>query len=381
LVGDCLKHFALEKIAPAPTSAKQSSLRSMQTGIDSLMTKLRINRRLALIGLGGLVTIPIIKGCGGGGGGDSGGGSSGLGSSSSAAGSIWYKQDRDLMMVPNGGTGTPTKVASILPDDGIVSSYFPSISRRSTRYAQVGFHGPDSNATMIRIFDHATHQLYGFVDMWGLCSPTMSPSGRYIGMDRSPNIVDEKEFAGFAIVDIADINNVSSLRETMPGGDDYLLGFDWLDNDRFIYMNRNGNIFTGAAGTPSSSDQALGQLDQLGRRAGGFSVHPDGKTMLVTLSSPQSASQADIYLYNVTGGPPIARMTSMDACHGPQWSPDGNYFMFTFGSPGQPCSGCASGCTQFLASLGGRELKFEDAQQFDALKVNCVASNTWSSVA
>jgi hypothetical protein len=348
----------------------------------------RWTRRSALIGVGSLAAIPIIKGCGGGsdsgsgsGSSDSGRGGGGLGSGSTA-GSIWYKQDRDLMKVPNGGTGTPTKVASILPDDGIVSSYYPSISRRSTRYAQVGFHGPDGNATMIRIFDHATHQPYGFVDMRGLCTPALSPSGRYIGMDRSPDIVNVNDFAGFTIVDVADINNVTSLREAMPGGDDYLLGFDWLDGDRFIYMTRNGMIFTGAAGTPSSADQTLGQLDALGRRAGGFAVHPDGKTMLVILSAPRDVLQSDIYLYSVTGGAPIARMTSMDACHTPQWSPDGSYFMFTFGSSGAPfCSGCASGCTQFLAPVSGRELKFGDAQQFDAFKVNCVLGNYWSSVA
>lgn len=340
----------------------------------------RWTRRSALIGFGSLAAIPIIKGCGGGGSGDTGGGG-GVGSGSTA-GSIWFKEDLNLMKVPNGGTGTPVKVASILPDDGTVSNYFPSISRRSTRYIQAGFHGPDSNATMIRIFDHATHQAYGFVDMQGLCSPIMSPSGRYIGMDRSPDIVDVNDFAGLAIVDIADINNVVSLREAMPGGDDYLVGFDWLDNDRFIYVNRNGRIFTGAAGTPSSADQTLGQVDPQGRKVGGVAVHPDGKTMLVILSSPQDVLQSDLYLYNVVGGPPIARMTSMDACRSPQWSPDGSYFMFTFGSGGAPgCSGCASGCTQFLAPVSGRELKFGDAQQFDALKVNCTLTNYWSSVA
>jgi hypothetical protein len=355
--------------------------------------KLSITRRSALIGFGALASVPIVKGCGGsreGGSSDIGGGG-GAGAPSSIAGSIWYAlessftSDRSLMKVPNGGAGTPTKVASILRGDGIVDTYYPFISRKSTRYIQSGLHGQDSSATMIRIFDHATHQPYGFVDMRGFCAPRfMSPSGRYIGMIRSPDVVNNTRFSGFAIVDVNDINNVTSLRDEMPEGGEFVVGFDWLDDDRFIYINRDGVIFSGAAGTPGSADQRLGQLDLQGRRPGRFVVHPNGTTMLVVLGTQPSSSgrfDYDIYLYSVSGGTPIARMTSMDVCGEPAWSPDGSYFMFTFGFAGYSAPlGGQGGCSQFLASVSARELQFADGQRLDAAKVNCAQQNFWSSI-
>ena len=352
-----------------------------------------MTRRSALVGLGTVAALTVFKGCGGGGGGGSyggggnGGGSNGGGGSigGALAGSIWYEDNRKLIMVPGGGTGTPAAVSDIRGADGVVSSYYPRISRKSPRYLQFGLHGAGSGTgTKLWVYDHATHRPYGFVDMEGYTvTAAMSPSGRYIGMRRSPESVyatGSTTVAGLTIVDIADIDNVRSLRSEMPGGGDAVSGYAWLDDDRFIYIKENRTIFTGMAGTDSSTDKMTGQFDQQGISLGGFDVHPDGKTMLVTVGSSSDGS-VDIYLYTVDGQP-IGRMTNTGNANSPRWSPDGSFFMYRYGTGADGCApiGQCIGCVVFHAPASARNLAYGDGQQFDGLKVLCTKENFWSSI-
>ena len=114
-----------------------------------------MTRRSAVVGLGTVATLTAFKGCGGGGGSDGGGS---FGSGSALTGSIWYESDGKVIKVPGGGTGTPAAVTNLRPPDGVVSSYFPRISRKSPRYLQQGLHGAGSSTgTTLWVCDHATN--------------------------------------------------------------------------------------------------------------------------------------------------------------------------------------------------------------------------------
>jgi hypothetical protein len=353
----------------------------------------KISRRTAILGLGSAAALAALKGCGGGGGGGSSspspGGGGGDGNTSSMAGSIWYSDidGKKLVKVGNGGLGTPTPVADIRPGDGRVSTFYPRISRKSPRYLQLGSYGVVENTRMLmQVYDHANHQPYCFVDVAGWSSfAYVSPSGNYIGMRLSPELVndnfdpDATSIAGLLIVDISNPNTPRVVRDEYLNDGSAMMQFAWLDGDRFLYLNKNRIIVTGSAATGSASDQIVGPLDTQGLVSREFDVHPDGAKMLVTLAAKDGESY-DVYLYDTTGKP-IDRMTSTVKGYSPVWSPDGNHFMFKWGSSIGTDFPRASTCTGFYASASARNLGYADATQYDIFKVSCLNELYWSSIA
>ncbi len=349
----------------------------------------RITRRNALIGFGALASAPLFKGCGGGGsdtavGSDVGGGNPSV--PSSAPGSIWYA-DRNgkLVKVSNGGLGTPEAVADIRAADGRVSTFYPRVSRKGPRYLQLGNYGTGSSVgTLLQVYDHADHKAYGFVDVTGYVSYAfVSPSGNYIGMRRSPEFLndsftaDATSIAGLMIIDISNPNTPRVVRGDYLSGGAAMMQFVWLDGDRFLYVDKNRNIVTGAADSSASSDQSVGKLDTQSLVSREFDVHPDGKSMLVALFSADGQS-SDVYLYDMTGQR-VAQVTSTEKGYAPVWSPDGSQFMFKWGS--SEGSQLGASCTGFYASSSARGLAYANANQFDVLKVNCLRELFWSSIA
>ncbi len=353
-----------------------------------------MTRRSLTIGLGTLAAAgPIITACGGGGDNnavesDPSPGSDG--SESGLSGSFWYEDKGDLIKVGSGGAGTPTAVATILGASGGVSTWFPRISRQSSRYLQLGHTGATTNVTTaLQCFDHASHNPYCFVDMAGFASDVLvSPSGRFISALRSPELLKTIDYAGpnsevgLVIVDIADVNNIRAVREAYLSGPEAVHSFCWLDGDRFVYVAYDHSIVTGLASAGPQQDRTMGRIDVRGQGFGGFDLHPDGSTMLVKLI--QSDSSSDIYLYSSTGEW-LDRMTAVDQAYAPQWSPDGRHFAFKWGSSSGclpvTCSGSGgSTCTGFFSASTSRNLEYSQATQFDGLKVPCRKETYWSAI-
>jgi Tol biopolymer transport system component len=308
------------------------------------------------------------------------------------SGSIWYEKDGKIVKVSNGGQATPAPVADVRLPDNRISSYFPRISRKSPRYLQLGNYVVTSSqeGSLLQVYDHASNQPYCFVNVSGFTSLAyVSPSGNYLGMRRSPEVQNDRfgsdanSIAGLTIVDISNPNDIRAVRTEYLRDGDAVVHFAWLEGDRFLYIDKRGTIVTGSAGTDSTSDRVVGPLDARGMVGREFDVHPDGATMLIRMLSADGSY--DIYLYG-TNGQALARMTSTGQSYAPLWSPDGNHFMFKWGSSAgcAPVGGCAGGgttCSGFYAPASARSLGYSDAAQFDVLKVNCLNELYWSSIA
>jgi hypothetical protein len=359
-----------------------------------------ITRRSLTIGLGALAAAgTTLLACGGGGGGngaspDSGGAgnppSGGGGSGSGLSGSFWYQDNGDLIKVGSGGAATPVAVGKILGPRNGVSSWFPRISRNSSRYLQLGQIGATTDSsTAVQCFDHASHTAYCDFELNGFSSDVfVSPSGNFVSALRSPELVKTIAYAGpnsivgLTIIDISDANNLRAVREAYLNGPKAVVLFNWLDGDRFIYIAYDRTIVTGSASAGAQQDQVLGRFDDQGKGLGGLDVHPDGSTMLVKLNGSNDTS--DIYLYT-TSGTPIDRMTAVDLAYAPMWSPDGRHFSFKRGSPlgcsPATCTGTSgSTCTGFYAPSSARSVTSSQASQFDGLKVPCRKEAYWSAI-
>jgi hypothetical protein len=355
----------------------------------------KITRRSALIGFGALASVPAVKGCGGGGDGSSSDNRVSTNppstpSASALPGSIWYVDsiNRRLLKVNNGGLGEPVAVRDSRGPDARVDSWSPRISRRSPRYILFGLYGATSDTrTVVQIYDHATNQPYCYVDAEGYSdSSLVSPSGNFVGMRRSPELVNDSmrpnatSIAGLTIVDISNPNDIRAVRSDYLSGRDAVAQFRWLDDDRFLYVTKDLRIVTGAADSPPSSDRVIGSLNLQGLGGGGgIDLHPDGTTMLLQLVTAGDEN-GDIYLYKVTGEP-IDRVTSSGQGKDATWSPDGSSFMFKYGGQGCTFPINCSACTSFYAPAAVRNLAYGDAKQFDQGKVPCTQTLYWSAIA
>jgi hypothetical protein len=349
-----------------------------------------VNRRSVVLGLGALTALTAFKGCSGGGSGSSDGG--GGGASSGLTGSFWYQatnnNDNFIIKVPGGGTGTPVAVGKALNNAPLARL---QISRNSPRYLQSLYYSLDENV-LLQAYDHGSNQPYCYMTVPGYVGgANVSPSGNFIGMLRSPSLVNAavdgsapgvENIIGMNIADISNPNTPRLIRSEFSRGPSCVIDFAWLDNDQFLYMTLDGTLATGSATAGSQGDTRIGKLNDQGMLKGGMDVHPDGTTMAVTLVSRNDSLAYDTYLYKVTGEL-IDRLTATGQGSSFQWSPDGKYFAFAHGDTGS-CGGsvnCGDICSSLYAPSNARSVTRSSAQAFDKLIVPCTGARAWSSVA
>ena len=344
-----------------------------------------VRRRSMVLGFGTVAVFAGFKGCGGSGSPDGGGGSSGGGASSGLTGSFWYRSGDNIVKVSGGGTSAPqVMVPALLGAPGAR----PQISRKGPRYLQALYSGDD---TLLQVYDHGNNQPYCYITVPGYVGGALvSPSGNFIAMQRSPDIVNAaldgaaqgiENIIGLNVADVSDPNSPRLIRSEYSRGPSCVINFAWLDNDQFLYMALDGGMFTGSATAGAQGDKKIGQLNDQGLKKGGFDVHPDGTTMAVCLISVTDESVFDNHLYKVNGEL-VARLTATGQGSTPNWSPDGKYFSFTHGYTGN-CEaepGCIAACESFFVSSGARNVTRADAQPFDRSLVPCVGGRAWSAV-
>jgi WD40-like Beta Propeller Repeat len=346
-----------------------------------------INRRSATLGLGAVAALTAFNGCGGGGASSGGGaGTSGM------TGSIWYRTGDSVLMVPGGGTGAPQFV--VKADGGALSSSRPQISRKSPRYLQFTYSGGTGSgeSTLLQTYDHGSNQPYCYLTVAGyVTSAFVSPSGNFIAMQRSPDIVNAstgsvvpgvENIIGLNVADISNPNSPTLIRSEFQKGPSCVLKFAWLNDDQFLYMTLDGTMVLGSASAGIQGDKTIGRLIDQGMRVDDMSVHPDGATMLVALYQANAVPfVGDIYLYKTTGEL-IDQMTATSQGSAPRWSPDGKYFMFSHGTTGT-CNGysCASTCESLYAPSDLHQATLSNVQKFNRDNVPCVLQTFWSSIA
>jgi dipeptidyl aminopeptidase/acylaminoacyl peptidase len=224
---------------------------------------------------------------------------------------------------------------------------------------------------------------------------TVSPSGNYVAMLRSPNVSAARyhdgpradNIIGLTIVDIADVNNIRDLRSAYSNGLESVRSFSWLNQDEFIYTTLGGKSVTGRATAGAEGDRVLGTIDRQGLKIGDIDVSPDGSQMLVKLFDQDGESQGkwDIYLFR-TNGQAIGQMTATSHGFAPLWSPGGDHFMFKDGSA-IGCQGDCTGapgypsvtCSSHFAPSTSRMLTLPAAGQFDPRRIPCGLNVFWSS--
>jgi hypothetical protein len=338
-----------------------------------------INRRSVAFGLGTVGALAAFKGCGGGGssaGGDGGG-------SGSLSGSIWYGGRDGVLMVPGGGTGAQKLVVPYIQDTAK-----PQISRKSPRYLQLANSIRGSGA-LLQVYDHGSNQPYCYINVPGyVVEAFVSPSGNFIAMTRSPDLVNVpsggdrfgiEDIVGLNIADISDPNNPTLIRSELQRGPSTALRFAWLDGDQFLYMTNDLSMVLGSAAAGIQGDRKVGTLSAPGSVVNFFDVHPDGSTMLVTLTR-QTDGSFDNYLYKMSGEL-IDKMTDTGKGTVPLWSPDGKYFMFAYGQVGTCTGSCPVAiCETHYAPSSGRNVTRSAAPQLDSAIVPCAIQRFWSSI-
>jgi hypothetical protein len=340
-----------------------------------------VNRRSVTLGLGAAGALIAFKGCGGGE--PPSGGNGGV---SVLPGSIWHMAlGGNVVKIPRGGVGAPQTMGKAFDDQSFARL---QVSRKSPRYLQSLYRigGADSSESMLlQCYDHGSNQPYCYFTVPGHVSAAfVSPSGNFVSMKRGPSLVNSTagDVVGLNIVDISDTNNIRMIRNGFQSGSSAVLQFSWLDDDQYIYMTSGGDIVTGSATAGARGDRKIGVLDNQGMHWGPVDVHPDGSSMLVTLTRVDNVNVHDIYLYK-TSGEPIDRMTATGEGTAPRWSPDGRYFLFSHGYTGMGlCDGiCVASCYSLFASADMRGVTTSTATRFDSNIVPCPTELFWSAIA
>ncbi len=320
-----------------------------------------------------------------------GGGSPTPPSAGGLGGSIWFTDTKDnLVKVDGGGLGNPLAVSKVRAADSAVTYYYPIISRNSPRYLQLGGYGVgEGSITRLQVYNHSDHQSYYWVDIVGYADNALvSPSGNYIALLRSPELVKTPGYAGFdtvvslVVVDIANPNNPHVVRDEYLTGNAAVVDFAWLANDQLLYMTYGNTIVTGSA-VSSAGDRVLGHLDiPVDKVGGNFDLHPDGTSMLVTLTEVDAGQDGlhnrDIYLYSTTGQL-LGQMTATGYSNSPLWSPDGSYFWFRYGGTNADILPYLSPCDGLYASASSRNVTYAQALRYDQ-KFPCTADVFWSAL-
>ena len=307
---------------------------------------------------------------------------------SGLGGAFWYVDGDGNIVKVAGGTGAPAAVKRVwtYADVDVVVTRVP---RRGPRYLEWGRYTDENvdDVALVQVFDHADNQAYGYhrVPGWALTS-AMSPSGRFIGVQRSPDYfgsffrADSDNVAGLVIIDIADANNQRVMRDEYGRDGAAIEYFGWFGDDQYLYMRFDGTIVRGAAALGTAGEQVIGTFDDQGLPMSGFDVHPDGQTFLTALGGSRDAR--DVHLYQATGQP-IARLTATGRAYAPQWSPDGSHFLWKDNGAQlcavDACEGWGQACAAYVAPSTAREASVLDAQMFEFAKVPCTALLAWSA--
>lgn len=225
----------------------------------------------------------------------------------------------------------------------------------------------------------------------GIRHRRLGPSGKYVVAFRSPefsysvfNLGSVFTIKDLMIIDISDVNNIRDIRNTRTEGASAIYCFQWLADNRFVYMTwGNGNfgdsMFSGSATAGSAGDQLLGRIDKQGSRISAFDVHPDETSMLVSMFSDDGKTLGvwDIYLYKLNGEP-IDRVTAINEGYDGLWSTDASHVFFKRGSyAGCAGPGCVTTCSSHSAPSNLRSITLSMAQELDFDKVPCVRNIVW----
>jgi hypothetical protein len=304
------------------------------------------------------------------------------------SGAIWYANGDGNLVKVAGGSSAPV-VVKPLGTYRDVDSVATRVPRRGPRYLEWGRYRDDYgyDFALVQVFDHADNRAYGYhnVEGWVLTS-AMSPSGRFVGVLRCPEYynslfrADTTNIAGLVVVDITDANNQRVTRDEYGHDGRAIDQFCWYGDDQYLYMTLDGTIVRGSAALGVAGEQVIGTFDNQGLLKSSFDVHPDGQTFLMALGGSRDAR--DIHLYRATGQP-IARLTATGRAYAPQWSPDGNQFLWKDNGAQlcavDACEGWGEACAAYVAPATTREASVLDAHKFEFAKVPCTALLSWSA--
>jgi hypothetical protein len=298
----------------------------------------KLQRRSAIAGLG--LAVCALVACGGGGGeGHDGGdglaqnpdvptpsvgvnpGLSGWFAFRPAATNTVYRVDA--------ATGASTLVATAAS-----GQHSLSLSQDGTRYAQTindSVTGQENSEFMkLQVYETATKTLLFELEFEGYANAfSFSPDNRFLAAIVYPDLQANATLSasGLAIIDLANLAAPVVVVDFMASGGNVVYDFDWLPDNRFVYLRADRTLVGGSALVPGGNLAVLGPLEVPANHfvSRDISASPDGKKILLTYNWADGRSaRNDIWIANIDGS---GAQRFSDGQHGEAsaWSPDSQY--------------------------------------------------------
>jgi hypothetical protein len=227
-------------------------------------------------------------------------------------------------------TGTGDQVLDLAGANQYASAtYSPDGSRYVVSWHDTETGVENSDFMTVQVYETASKALLGSFTFDGYAlSFKFSRDNRYLGAVLYPNVVNANTLAnaGLGIVDLQNPAQPVTTVNFVASGDQAVFDFDWLPQNRYVYLRANGKLTTGSAAT-ANSEQASGSLAApAGLSIGGtIAASPDGSQLLATFAWRDGAILKFDYWISRIDGSNLERFSKNEFGQSAAWSPDGKY--------------------------------------------------------
>jgi len=333
------------------------------------MTTLRRSRLIAGLALAAVA----MYGCGGGGGGDPAvdpGTPPPTGSSVNPGLSGWFAfrpAATNTVYRVDAVTGASTLVATAA--SGRHSLY---MSQDGSRYAQTingSVTGQENSEFMtLQVYETATKKLLFELEFEGYANAfSFSPDNRFLAAIVYPDLLANTKLtdSGLAIIDLGDLANPKAVVDFMASGSNVVYDYDWLPDNRFVYLRGDRTLVGGSALTEGGALAVLGPLEVPANHfvSRDISASPDGTKILLTYNwADGSSALSDVWVANINGS---GAQRFSDGQHGESsaWSPDSKYVIVSTNAGAFSQAGSSTAyCERWYAPVTARNVNEVSAE-------------------